>query len=145
MIIHDTETGLTWDADEKQGAGYTWDTASALARENNIAKVCGYDDWRLPTSKELKEAGKRLTGFMQGGPVWTCEHYHYTGSDVYWTVNPITGERISHSSAKHLFAFFVRGPAAISVFEKTKQERIDSQVSFPTVEELRTWLEAGKQ
>ena len=48
--ISDNATGLMWTQDDN-GAALNWEDALAYAES---ADVAGYDDWRLPTTKELQ-------------------------------------------------------------------------------------------
>jgi len=48
--ITDNATGLMWSQSDA-GYGMDWETALKYAEDSNLA---GYDDWRLPTPKELQ-------------------------------------------------------------------------------------------
>ncbi len=62
LTVHDNATGLTWVASpDTDGSGtlespadkLTWTEAQAYPATLNAATFGGYDDWRLPTIKEL--------------------------------------------------------------------------------------------
>ncbi|MCK7477909.1 MAG: DUF1566 domain-containing protein [Candidatus Moduliflexus flocculans] len=51
--ITDRATGLMW-AQADNGAGVDWEDALAYAETQNASSFLGYDDWRLPSVKELQ-------------------------------------------------------------------------------------------
>jgi hypothetical protein len=61
LTVYDKNTGLTWQRSPEVNADgvlnhndkLTWDQARARPAALNAAKFGGYDDWRLPTIKEL--------------------------------------------------------------------------------------------
>lgn len=143
--IHDLETGLIWEVDVNRLIN--WADACKRTYNLNSEKALGFSDWRMPTSEEL-EAFTKIRGMMKWKAtiVWTSEHYKSAGSDsFYWTFNIENGDRKPYTRDCIFFAFSVRDSKASAKVEKTKQERIDSQVSFQTIEELRGWLSGSKE
>jgi hypothetical protein len=61
LTVYDQNTGLTWQrSPDTDGDGaltrsdkLTWPQAQARPATLNAAKFCGFDDWRLPSIKEL--------------------------------------------------------------------------------------------
>ncbi len=51
--ISDLSTGLMWSQTDS-GSGMDWKSALAYAVTKNTANYLGYNDWRLPNSKELQ-------------------------------------------------------------------------------------------
>lgn len=51
--ITDNVTGLVWEKSPSQGKKHTWDQAMKGLNAFNDEKLGGYDDWRIPTLKEL--------------------------------------------------------------------------------------------
>ena len=51
--ITDQATGLMWDKNDS-GIGLNWQQALALAQQKNAEIYLGYDNWRLPSVKELQ-------------------------------------------------------------------------------------------
>ncbi len=51
--ITDRATGLTWSKNDS-GQGMNWQDALAWVQKNNAEKFLCYDDWRLPSVKELQ-------------------------------------------------------------------------------------------
>ena len=120
--ITDTVTGLIWQKND--GGEMTWADASSYADSSTIA---GYDDWRLPNSKELfstfdhstNNPALNTTYFPQSNPAasywWTNEH-RADGSDRSWAGNVGGGigphphsETISAGGDKRFHVRLVRG------------------------------------
>ena len=54
-VIHDTETGIYWmkkDSWLDKGKFFNWHEGKEYALTKNIRKIGGFNDWRMPTSKE---------------------------------------------------------------------------------------------
>ncbi|MBK7866981.1 MAG: DUF1566 domain-containing protein [Ignavibacteriales bacterium] len=51
--VSDLATGLMWQQSDNS-AGINWEDALAYAQTKNKANYLGYNDWRLPNSKELQ-------------------------------------------------------------------------------------------
>lgn len=50
--VSDAATGLMWSRDDS-GEGMNWEEALAYAQEKNAENWLGYNDWRVPSVKEL--------------------------------------------------------------------------------------------
>lgn len=51
--ITDKATGLMWSQNDS-GVGLNWEKALAWVEQKNAQKYLGYNDWRLPSAKELQ-------------------------------------------------------------------------------------------
>lgn len=51
--ISDNVTGLMWSKNDSR-VGMNWQDALAWVQEKNNENYCGYNDWRLPNTKELQ-------------------------------------------------------------------------------------------
>jgi hypothetical protein len=51
--ITDNVTGLMWEKSPNQGRKMTWEQAMNGLGDFRAGKLAGYDDWRIPTLKEL--------------------------------------------------------------------------------------------
>lgn len=57
--VKDDITGLTWEGKTASGVHskftyYTYAQAAAFVADTNVSKLCGFEDWRLPTAVELQ-------------------------------------------------------------------------------------------
>lgn len=115
--VQDQVTGLVWEVktlDELQdyNATYSWhnstgvndggavgspggdgcfiggecDTEKYVAAINAI-KLCGADDWRLPTKTELLS----IVNYQTAAPIIDIEYFPNTHSSYYWTSTPVAG------------------------------------------------------
>jgi len=69
--VTDNVTGLTW-AQDLSKASMVWEDAADYC---NSLKLGGYDDWRLPSIKELWS----LRDFSQGWPWLDTDYFHLVG------------------------------------------------------------------
>ena len=149
--VHDAGTGLTWEVktgDEGVHHGgwtFTWrdpswprqaqgtcppalfdscDTAQLVARTNR-ERLCGYDDWRLPTAAELEtlldlrvpKPGPRVIGcyfpYTQRGSYWTSDRAEPVGRQRgrgYASIDFATGTSRGLLFNRSLYVRLVRGP-----------------------------------
>ncbi len=87
--ISDLNTGLMWQEIPTSG-GFNWKDAKAYC-EN--LKLGGYDDWRMPTAKELYS----ISDFSEGWPYLDTTYFSLVNNDFvdkseqYWTNNAYVG------------------------------------------------------
>ncbi len=86
--VTDLVTGLTWQQDPPS-EDFPWDDAVAYANEVELG---GYDDWRLPSLKELFS----ISDFSSGWPYLDTEYFSLVGDEVskdqqYWSSNYYVG------------------------------------------------------
>jgi len=75
--ITDKSTSLMW---QKENADSLMDWNAAIAYCENMT-LAGYDDWRLPTIKELNS----IVDYALFNPAINSEIFPYTASDRYWS------------------------------------------------------------
>jgi hypothetical protein len=85
--ITDNVTGLVW-AQELSTSGLSWDEASDYCESLTLG---GYDDWRLPTVKELWS----IRDFSQGWPWVDTDYFHLVGDG--------TDQRQQHSWTSNIY------------------------------------------
>jgi len=83
LTIKDEVTGLTWQKDYDDG-NYYWATTQKVVDKLNKQNYGGYNDWRLPTIKELYSLWNGSTGWP------------YVETD-YFTINYSSEEELSHA------------------------------------------------
>lgn len=84
QTVTDKHTGLMWQQ-VPSSAGYSWQEAVDYC---NSLELAGYDDWRIPTLKELFS----ISDFSQGWPYIDTEYFHLasglvTKDEQYWSSN----------------------------------------------------------
>ncbi|CAK0763599.1 conserved exported hypothetical protein [Gammaproteobacteria bacterium] len=88
----DNVTGLTWEVKTADGGmrdlnhTYTWSDAANYAASVNAVGLCGFNDWRVPTVKELQ-------GIVHAGtssPSIDTTYFPNTLSNWYWTSTTYT-------------------------------------------------------
>ncbi len=99
----DNVTGLVWEVKTDDGGlhdrdnGYRWGGITALANGGGTyysdwdelvngsrnATFCGFDDWRVPTIKELET----LRSFYRTTPVIDTDFFPNTMSRYYWSAS----------------------------------------------------------
>jgi len=95
--ISDLATGLMWQQTDN-GSGIDWEHALAYAQTQNNANYLGYNDWRLPNSKELQSLvdytrSPGATNSVSAGPaidpLFSCTGIQNDGGKAdypyYWT------------------------------------------------------------
>ena len=75
--VTDVVTGLSWQK-EDDGILRTWDNAMAYCDQSSLA---GYDDWRLPNSKELQS----IVNYGTNSPAIDQERFPNTKQWQYWS------------------------------------------------------------
>jgi hypothetical protein len=83
LTVKDNNTGLTWQQSHYTGQVY-WTEAEAVPAALNAAKYGGYNDWRLPTNKELYSIWKGNTG------------WHFIDSN-YFAISYASEDELSHA------------------------------------------------
>lgn len=86
--VTDNVTGLLWQqvpTDES----FTWDEAAAYVSDLSLG---GYDDWRMPTAKELYS----IANFSTGWPYLDTSYFTLASGEItkdeqYWTANKYVG------------------------------------------------------
>lgn len=119
--VRDNATGLVWEVKTTDGGlhdakhRYTWYNADALnnggnagaqnggrctgsdcdtqafAAAVNAEQLCGFDDWRLPSRKELVQ----LVNRHRAHPAISSELFAHTQANHYWSASPLAGFSIS--------------------------------------------------
>lgn len=74
--ITDKDTGLMWQKERAPGS-YTWEQALSYCEDLELA---AYDDWRLPTAKELQS----IVDYSTVYPAVDDTYFPETGSSIYW-------------------------------------------------------------
>jgi hypothetical protein len=94
----DNVTGLIWEVKTSDNAGdtFTFADASAVhAAAVNTAQLCGFNDWRVPTRRELLSIVHHGAGAVRGNRPDVlsehCRHDFYWSSDIY---APDSGQRV---------------------------------------------------
>ncbi len=99
--ITDHATGLTW-AKTDSGQGMNWQDALAWVQKKNAENFLGYNDWRLPSVKELQSIVdySRSPDTSQSAaidPIFTCtaitNEVHQTDYPFYWSSTTHVGMR----------------------------------------------------
>ncbi|WP_300669977.1 DUF1566 domain-containing protein [Desulfoluna sp.] len=81
-VVSDSSTGLMWQRyTGNDGKGLTWDEAVSYCKALTLA---GYDDWRLPESKELES----IIHHLSYNPVVDTRAFPDTASSGYWSATP---------------------------------------------------------
>ncbi len=80
--VHDRENNYRWGGTgaEKTGSGF-FDDWNSLIKQSNTEKLCGFDDWRVPTIIELKT----LVITRQQGLAINTEYFFDTKDSPYWS------------------------------------------------------------
>jgi hypothetical protein len=77
-IITDQATGLMWSKSDS-GKALTWKDALAWAQTKNSENFLGYNDWRLPTVKELQSIVDYSNApDYNGKPAINTDYFHMT-------------------------------------------------------------------
>ncbi|MFD2914070.1 Lcl C-terminal domain-containing protein [Psychroserpens luteus] len=88
-IATDLNTGLMWQ-EIPTTEGFDWEDAKAYCENLELG---GYDDWRMPTAKELYS----ISDFSEGWPYLDTTYFslvnntHVDKSEQYWTSNKYVG------------------------------------------------------
>jgi hypothetical protein len=100
--VTDNNTGLMWQQQD-DGATYNWyqasgeshwtlnrDSAINVCRDLNLPEDSPYDDWRLPTNKELLSIVNYFLPNTNPNPAIDTEYFPNTKSNSYWSVTHTT-------------------------------------------------------
>lgn len=104
--ITDDVTGLMWQQDPSAST-YTWEEAVDYC---NALKLGGYDDWRMPSAKELFS----LSDFNEGWPYLNTEYFYLASGNItkdeqYWTMNYYVGITVEGGNDAAFGVNFVTG------------------------------------
>ena len=90
QAVLDNNTGLLWQ--QTMQAGKTWSEADAYCRSLNIG---GFEDWRLPTIKELSTIAESNEKYSQGSKKLNTDYFpdNYDGS--WWSSTFVHGSDVS--------------------------------------------------
>jgi hypothetical protein len=85
--VTDNVTGLMWE--QAPTGDYSWEEAQEYCENLELG---GYDDWRLPTLKELFS----ISDFSSGWPYINTDYFYLTSDEIskdeqYWSSNLYTG------------------------------------------------------
>jgi hypothetical protein len=83
LTVKDEVTGLTWQKSYDSG-NYYWAATQTVVDKLNRKKYGGYDDWRLPTIKELYS-------------LWTASHGWPSIDTTYFDINYSSETELSHA------------------------------------------------
>jgi hypothetical protein len=113
--ISDLATGLMWPQADN-GSGIDWEHALAYAQTQNNANYLGYNDWRLPNSKELQSLvdytrSPYATNAANAGPainaLFSCTGILNDGGKAdypyYWT----STSAIPNANGTYAYAWYV--------------------------------------
>lgn len=86
--IHDKDNLYRWGGKTALGSGYgdyynDWDT---LVDGSNNDGFCGYNDWRVPTVKELES----IVDYSRTNPSIDTVYFPNTSSWSYWSASPVS-------------------------------------------------------
>lgn len=104
--VTDLNTGLMWQQ-VPVNQNFTWEEAKAYCESLELG---GYDDWRLPTAKELFS----IENFSAGWPYldqtfFTLASGRITKDEQYWTANHYVGTTVEGGSDAAFGVNFVTG------------------------------------
>ena len=93
--VTDVNTGLTWQQ-APTSDDFTWQEAVDYA---NDLELGGYDDWRMPSAKELFS----ISDFSEGWPYLDTDYFDLAGDEItkdeqYWTSNYYVGVTVEGGS-----------------------------------------------
>lgn len=88
-MVRDNVTGLIWEVKSDAGGihdkdnRYAWNVVDSFIDQLNTELYGGYNDWRLPTRKELMS----IVDYGAYGPAADTYYFQYTMSSYYWSSN----------------------------------------------------------
>jgi hypothetical protein len=96
--VTDFRTNLVWqncpaglsgkDCLQGKATGMNWQQALLYAEEQRGKKLAGYNDWRLPTIKELRTLSNRQCNY----PAVNIHAFPNTPSYWYWSISPVISD-----------------------------------------------------
>ena len=140
--VTDLKHGLMWklqDSYQEKKEWTNWEVAKLYVGETNKQKFAGYNDWRLPTRKELLtlyEKDKSIPWFYY----WTTNEVHMDPIFGYTSCCFWTSEEYKDQFAWHVN--FLRGKAYPGI-KKGKKNQAAGSASLSVVRPVRGVLKAG--
>lgn len=81
LCVRDNVTGLTWEARSSGITRYFWNQHAQRVAAVNAERLCGFQDWRVPTIKELESLL-----ILPGYPVLHLDYRFFDGiREKFWT------------------------------------------------------------
>ena len=102
--IHDKDNTYRWGGTTALGTGYgtyypDWDT---LVDGSNSERLCGFNDWRVPTRAELQG----LVHYGRTNPAIDTDYFPNTPASDFWSASPYAS-----SSSNAWYVYFSLGNA----------------------------------
>jgi hypothetical protein len=113
--ISDLATGLMWPQADN-GSGIDWEHALAYAQTQNNANYLGYNDWRLPNSKELQSLvdytrSPYATNAANAGPainaLFSCTGILNDGGKADYPYDWTSTSAIPNANGTYAYAWYV--------------------------------------
>ncbi len=91
VCVEDKSTGLTWEVKQLSGLqNYqfvaSWATSDIYISMVNQAKLCGFDDWRLPSADDLKA----LSTHQGGNSLLAIDYFPLAKDHWFWTDSKVS-------------------------------------------------------
>ena len=129
--ITDKESSLTWQKKDSRQLTGRWmhlEKSQKLAKEQNDAKVGGFNDWRVPKLEDIKTIYDKSFSNRDFGnnEIHIHENFEKGGADCCWT-DTINGERaMMFSLVKGRSSWINKlgdGPFAVRLVRGVRQEK----------------------
>ena len=99
LTVKDNSSGLVWTIDSNlAGKKVDWEEAKKFIAKINTEKYAGYNDWRLPSQKELKSlaiSGKVIQKFYKEEKInlaFNRAGFRNAQSSYYWSSSTFAGD-----------------------------------------------------